>query len=208
MNKSILIIGRATCPRADSQGHGADESRANLLTNGKVYCIFCGTSEAPDQAHRTRALDGLVEHVCKVLAPLSDTAPVYNRSCPGGEHAEAHGIDFQHLITDTYRFAGRDVLKSAELRYFVSELPYAAEADVDYGVKLTDAEKAQLPGNVVDAINQLEKMGFCVRGQETGLHQDPIEGWYISLSRGTKVGTMGYVLGLNVRFKGTKLTAS
>lgn len=200
--KSILIVGQATCL---AQGH----CRANLLSNGDVYCIFCGTSAAPDEAHRTRALDSLVAGVCAVLAPLSATGkPEYKRDCPGGHGAEANGFDFKDLLQDTYRFAGKGSVRTVELKYFVTELPYAAAAETGYGISLTDADKARLPEDVVKAVATLEKIGFCVRGQETGLHEDPIAGHWISLTRGTPVGKMGYVLGLNVRLNGNWPAAS
>ncbi|MBY0552364.1 MAG: hypothetical protein K2W95_34105 [Candidatus Obscuribacterales bacterium] len=201
--KSILIVGSATCRQGAAKGHDGDACRANLMSNGGVSCIFCGTSEAPDDAHRTRALDGLVVGVCAVLAPLSTTGKhEYTRDCPGGHGAEANGFDFKNLVRDTYLFAGKGTVTSARLQFFVTELPYAAAADTGYGVTLTDADRARLPEDVLKSVATLEKMGFCLRGQETALHDDPIEGQWLSLTRGTLVGKMGCVLGLNVRLKG------
>lgn len=206
--KSLLIVGSATCPQGAAKGHDGDACRANLLSNGGVFCIFCGTSPVPDNAHRTRALDGLVAGVRTILAELSAGTPDYKRDCPGGHGAEANGFDFKDLVRDTYRYTGRGSLRTVELQYFVTELPYAAEAETGYGTTLTDADKARLPADVIAAVAKLEKIGFCVRGQETGLHEDPIEGCWISLTRGTPVGKMGYVLGMNVRFKGLWPAAS
>lgn len=205
--KSVLIVAPIKCPNKTNHAD-ADSARANLLTNGRIYCIFCGTSPEAVAEDSARALEALVSATCQAVEKCTGQ-PAYHRGFPNNlTGCEAQGIDFKNLETVTYSFPPSGHVTSANVEYYVTELPYAAEADVDYGTTLSDAEKGQLDDAVVEAVAALEKMGFRVNGEDRGLHPDQVGGHHLCLTRGTPVGKMGYVLGIRVRFKVRLRTAS
>lgn len=55
--KRPRIVATAVCPVASQVGHDADEARANLLSDGRILCISCGTAHPATVESARRAQD-------------------------------------------------------------------------------------------------------------------------------------------------------
>ena len=210
----VFNIGPICCPEGDRKGYGGDECRANLLSTGRIMCIACAQVHDGTPASKDRAAKYLVQRVCDILSlggsprvqrgaqsslsrqvsPDSDgnipRISPYDASCLSG---------YDPNQSDMVRVSINCGPVKAEMSYSEAELFNGLQPDIDYNCALSASEIALLPPFLPGMIVKLEELGFCVRGDES-TRQEYLTRYLrsLSLTCGTKVGTMGYVSGISL----------
>lgn len=218
----VRIIGQASCPFAGQKGYDGDSARCNLLSNGKILCVSCGTLHEGSSEQRKRASRELVERVYSIVGKACGQGPQILRGTRLANDPNLHKVpefDPQNpdkLLISPYAgsclsgydpntfeqvnasFTG-DVL-SANLHWFPDELEQALTPDLDYDEPLGADEVPLVPAVAVELINNLQtEFGFRVRGNKATRNEYlASRPYHLGLSCGKSIGSMGYVSGLSL----------
>ncbi len=184
----MKIVSSCTCPVGSAAGHDADECRANLLEDGSVLCVICGTvypkmSDRMRQVWRAICSSGFRVPSVQLGSATKPGTEAYGAACLSG---------YDPNLSDMVRATFCSGKESVHLDYELSNEAEIDNPDLSLTRKPGDDELAALPERTRKCVKALEELGFRVRHIQTTA---PAR---VAMSCGRPVGSMGFVLGASV----------
>lgn len=184
----MQIIGPASCTVGAAAGHDGDECRANLLADGRVLCVTCGTVYPKLSAKMASIFRVIASNYGSPKVELGSSIEPgtgeYNASC-------LCGYDPQQSDRVSALFRRRDC--SARLQYYESSAGELERANLlTVGRKLIAAELALMSDHMRNCVSALEAEGFSVLQFQREVYLR------VFMTAGRQVGQMGCVIGAEV----------
>ncbi|GEM_PF-2674757 len=122
------IVGTACCPVCSLNGHDGDSCRANLLSDGRIFCLLGGHESAPID-FRVRP------YVAALVAAKVGDEPFLVKAVNRGDGYGAYhlGGDVDSIMTTIILARGQYADEKIEISYTDADLKFAQNPSLDAG---------------------------------------------------------------------------